>query len=377
MKIIHLISSMDKGGAESHLASLTKMQNKNNKVIIIYFKGNDYWKKKLKKKNINVIRINLRSKFIIFQLIELLIKINIIVKKYNPDVVHSHLTMMELVGAILTKINSGRFKFIVTKHLDSSFLEGSRGKKVLIKGLLVDKFIIQTAKKTICISKRVKEYFVQKTGLPRSKFGLIYYGFDFENFKKNKNFLFTSEFKTLNKISKKSFKLCCVARHVKQKSLDFLLTSFSDYLKKNSKSNLILVGSGPETHYLKKLSKKLKITKYITWINFSDNVRDIIEFSDVFVLTSEYEGLGLVLLEAMASNTAIVATKTSAIPEVIKNNYNGLLVEHLDKKDLIKKLDLIQDKKLIKKFCRNSKILLKSKFNLNLMVNKTYKFYNE
>ena len=50
MKIIHLISSMDKGGAESHLASLTKMQNKNNKVIIIYFKGNDYWKKKLKKK---------------------------------------------------------------------------------------------------------------------------------------------------------------------------------------------------------------------------------------------------------------------------------------------------------------------------------------
>ena len=106
-------------------------------------------------------------------------------------------------------------------------------------------------------------------------------------------------------------------------------------------------------------------------------MRDIIEFSDVFVLTSEYEGLGLVLLEAMASNTAIVATKTSAIPEVIKNNYNGLLVEHLDKKDLIKKLDLIQDKKLIKKFCRNSKILLKSKFNLNLMVNKTYKFYNE
>ena len=56
MKIIHLISSMDKGGAESHLATLTKMQNKNNKVIIIYFKGNNYWKKKLQKKNINVIR---------------------------------------------------------------------------------------------------------------------------------------------------------------------------------------------------------------------------------------------------------------------------------------------------------------------------------
>ena len=106
-------------------------------------------------------------------------------------------------------------------------------------------------------------------------------------------------------------------------------------------------------------------------------MRDIIEFSDVFVLTSEYEGLGLVLLEAMASNTAIIATKTSAIPEVIKNNYNGLLVEHLNKKDLVKKINIIQTQKLYKKFCRNSKLLLKSKFNLNLMVNKTYKFYNE
>lgn len=377
MRIIHLISSMDKGGAESHLASLTRMQSENNEIIIIYFKGNNYWKKKLKKKNIKIIRLNLKSKFILFQLFELLIKINKILKKYNPRVVHSHLTMMELVGAILTKFNYGNFKFIITKHLDSSFFEGSRGKKVPIKGLLIDKFIIKTAQKTICISKRVMKFFVSETKLPRSKFGLIYYGFDFQNFKKNKNFLLSNEFRSLNKINKKNFKLCCVARHVKQKSLDFLLNSFSEYIKINNKSNLILVGSGPETQNLKKLSEELGISKYITWIKFSDNVRDIIEFSDVFVLTSEYEGLGLVLLEAMASNTAIIATKTSAIPEVIKNNYNGLLVEHLNKKDLVKKINIIQTQKLYKKFCRNSKLLLKSKFNLNLMVNKTYKFYNE
>ena len=131
---------------------------------------------------------------------------------------------------------------------------------------------------------------------------------------------------------------------MKQKSLDYLIHSFSEYLKQNEKCNLILVGNGPETYKLKKLSRDLNIYNKIVWIKFSENIRDILDFADIFLLTSEYEGLGLVLLEAMASNIPIIATNTSAIPEVIINNYNGFLVKHLDKKDLIKKIKLIQKK---------------------------------
>lgn len=377
MKIVHLISSMDRGGAESHLASLAQNQSILDNVTIIYFKGNNYWKNKLKKKKINIIRLNLKSSFIFFQLFELLFKINKLLKKYKPNILHSHLTMMELVGAILTKLNYGRFKFIITKHLDSSFFEGSKGKKGLIKGFFIDTFVIKTSHKTICISKRVMDFFTSKTKLPQNKFGLIYYGFDLKNFKKNKNFKKTYDFKILNNIEKKNFKICCIARHVKQKSLDFLIKSFHEFQKKNKNSVLILVGSGPETSNLKKLSSELSIDEKIIWIKFSDNIRDIIEFSDVFALTSEYEGLGLVLLEAMASNTPIIATNASAIPEVIKNNYNGLLIEHLNQKDLVNKLNRIKVESLAKKFCFNSKLLLKSKFNLNLMIRKTYKYYNE
>ena len=149
---------------------------------------------------------------------------------------------------------------------------------------------------------------------------------------------------------------------------------------KNMKNKIVVLAysGGLDTSYcLKKLSSELCIDEKIIWIKFSDNIRDIIEFSDVFALTSEYEGLGLVLLEAMASNTPIIATNASAIPEVIKNNYNGLLIEHLNQKDLVNKLNRIKVESLAKKFCFNSKLLLKSKFNLNSMIRKTYKYYNE
>ncbi|MDC0455159.1 hypothetical protein OAL68_03985, partial [Candidatus Pelagibacter sp.] len=59
MKVFHLITSLDNGGAENHLASLVKEQIKNKKIYIIYLRGNDYWKKKLKKKGIKIIKLKL------------------------------------------------------------------------------------------------------------------------------------------------------------------------------------------------------------------------------------------------------------------------------------------------------------------------------
>ena len=61
MKIFHLITSLDNGGAENHLASLVKEQVRDNKVFVIYLRGNDYWKKKLEKKGVKIIKVNLSN----------------------------------------------------------------------------------------------------------------------------------------------------------------------------------------------------------------------------------------------------------------------------------------------------------------------------
>ena len=86
MIIFHLISSIDKGGAETHLYSLIKKQVKEKKKIyVIYLKGNDYWKKYYNKIGVKVFKINFENNLNIFKFFFVLAKIKKIIIKYNPD----------------------------------------------------------------------------------------------------------------------------------------------------------------------------------------------------------------------------------------------------------------------------------------------------
>ena len=376
MIIFHLISSIDKGGAETHLYSLIKKQVKEKKKIyVIYLKGNDYWKKYYNKIGVKVFKINFENNLNIFKFFFVLAKIKKIIIKYNPDIIHAHLLTMELIGAIIKFNFKDKFKFIVTKHLDSFFLEASFGHRKFLKGLIIDKFIINQSNKVICISKQVKKYFNKK--IPhKNKYKVIYYGFSVFNFKSSSNIKkVLDKFRKKNKIKKNDKVFCNVARHVKQKSIHTILKAFSIYLQDKKNTKLILVGKGPETRNLKDLCDELEISRNVIWINNYENIKDIYLLSNVFILSSKYEGLGLVLLEALSSKIPIIATNTSAIPEVIKNNYNGLLFNPGDYKSLASKLKKIQKNDLRIKILKNGYNFIKKKFDLDKMNYLTNKIY--
>ncbi|MDA9814828.1 glycosyltransferase family 4 protein [Candidatus Pelagibacter sp.] len=374
MKVFHLITSIDNGGAENHLASLVKQQIKNYEVFVIYLRGNSYWKKKLESSGVKVIQLKLNKLINIINLLLIIYKVNKLVNIHKPEIVHSHLSSMELIGSLVKFFSKKKFKFIVTKHLDSFFLEASSGQNNLIQGLFLDYFIFKNADKIICISNQIKKYFLKKIKVPNRKLRVIYYGLNESDLNKKKK----SRLKSIKlQDLKKKFVICCIARHVKQKSLDFLIKTFHQFKKIETKSKLILVGEGPETKKLKILAKKLDVYEDIIWINYAENVLQLLKLSKVFVLPSKYEGFGLVLLEAMYAKKPIIASRVSAIPEVIKNNWNGLLIKHNDIKDFNSKLLRIKNEKIAKRLIKNSQITLKKKFNLDKMVKLTNEIYKE
>ena len=366
MKIIHIISSLDKGGAETYLAMLCKYQIEKNKVVVIYLKGNGYWAKKLSKLGITVIFINFKKVYNISQFILSFYKIKKIIKNHRPDIVHAHLRLPELI-LFLIKLFNKKFKMIITKHLDSFFMEGSGDKSSFFKGIFFDRIIFKYADHIIFISKYTKSYFLKKIITNKKKVSVIRYGFNDKFYLKSKNY----SSRLLNKIKKKNKEIiiCNIARHVKQKSINVLLDSIAFLKTKYDITfKLILVGNGPENKNLRLYARELKINQYIIWIKYYENVKDIYDLSDFFVLTSNYEGLGLVLLEAMNSSVPIIANNASSIPEVVKNDVNGYLINKNNPRKFAEKIhDLVSNKKKYNKIKLKSKKFLFKKFNYKKM----------
>ncbi len=129
MKICHLITSIDRGGAENHLISLIKKQNKSSKIVLIYLRGNDYWKKELEAIGVRVVKIKFLKLINIFKLISTFIEIKKIIFKFNPNIVHAHLSSMELLASLIKFFYPTKINLVITKHLDSFFFRSIKGEK--------------------------------------------------------------------------------------------------------------------------------------------------------------------------------------------------------------------------------------------------------
>jgi glycosyltransferase involved in cell wall biosynthesis len=375
-KILHIITSIDNGGAENHLADLIHNQLKIYEVFLIYFKGNNFHRKELENKGAIIFKINILNKNL-FLLFLGFFKVLKIFKKTKPDIVHCHLWISEIYGFLLKVIFKDKIFLIVTKHLDSYIFEASFGKKEIIKGIFLEKIIFKLSDHIIFISKSVKNYFVKKINVNNKKFSIVHYGINAKKFSKitNDNKIFNLKNKLC--IDKNAKVIGCVARHVSQKNLEALIRAYAKFCKDNYKINskLIMIGRGYLTSELKKLSNELNVNKKIIWVPYVSKINNYYKIFDVFCLTSQYEGFGLVLLEAFAFGLPIVAFRSGAIPEIIHNNKTGYLVKFNDIDNFVCRLKDSFNPSKNKIFKRNQLIHLKKKYTLKQVFFKVDEIY--
>lgn len=338
-KILHIITSIDNGGAENHLYDLISKQVTAYDIFLIYFKGTNYHRSDLISKGVKVFKVNFLNKNIFLFMIKFLSVLKIF-RNVKPDIVHCHLWISELCGLFLKLIYGKSFLLIVTKHLDSFFFEGSFGTKNFLRGIFLERIIFFYTNHVIFISKEVKKFFLKKIDINKKKYSVIYYGVNLKKFSKC-NYKEKIDLKKKLNIDYKTIIIGCVARHVEQKSLDIVIKSFSQYVQQNPKieAKLIMIGQGHLESQLKRLAKDLNITNKIIWIRYTNQINLYFNIFHIFCLSSKYEGLGLVLLEALASGIPVLATRSGAIPEIIKNKKNGYLVKHGDINNFSKRIN--------------------------------------
>ena len=378
MKILHTITSLDKGGAENHVAQLGLIQKKKlNQVKFFISKNSNYWPKALKKKKIDVFKSNYFHERSIHQkIIKIfrdILKLKNIINKYKPDIIHAHLPYMEIITYLTLFICKEKPKFIISKHVDNVFFQGSIGQKRNLFGAFLERTISKKTNSIIAISKSVKKFLISDyIGIDRNKIHVVYYGINKSSILKNN--IKKINFKKKFNFNNNELKVGCIARLVPQKAIDNLIKSLA-LIDDKIKLKLIIVGKGPLKKQLQDLAIKLNVHKKIIWIDFLDRIQDFYEFIDIFVLTSRYEGLGFVFLESMLFKKPVIASNSSAMPEIVKNNYNGFLVPQNNTKILSKMIIKLKNKKIRIRLGQNGFEFVKKNMSLIKMFNKINKIY--
>ncbi len=139
-----------------------------------------------------------------------------------------------------------------------------------------------------------------------------------------------------SKTSHQNITFINVARFMRQKNHELLLDAFAKAREKAPFIRLILVGDGELRNAMEKKTENLNISEAVV---FSGNVSDVERYlaaADVFVLSSDYEGLPLSVLEAMAAGLPVISTKVGGVADIVTDN--GILVKPGDREELADKM---------------------------------------
>ena len=124
------------------------------------------------------------------------------------------------------------------------------------------------------------------------------------------------------------------SRLTKEKNIGMAIEAMKEVVKERPKTGLIIVGDGPEREALELKTTNYKLKTNIIFENWTDDLASYYKTADLFLLTSNYEGYGRTIIEAMAANCPIVMTDVGLAGEVVKNYYNGIIVPAGDKKEM-------------------------------------------
>lgn len=177
-------------------------------------------------------------------------------------------------------------------------------------------------------------------------------------------------------ISESSFLVGMVASLKPQKlPLDFVRAA-ALIKERLPETNFVLIGDGYLRKKVENLVEKLRLKSNFSILGWREDALEIISLFDVFVLTSVWEGLPIVLLEAMYMDKPIVATAVDGVKELISDGENGFLVKAGDYQNLAQRtVKLLENASLRDLFVSRNRINILRRFDISLMVKQTEALY--
>ena len=328
MKICHVINDLSRGGAETHLYSLVKLQIEGGYDISILLLGKDQLnfvslENQFNDLNVNLLRFKGPKKMQGINPISIYRAIGYF-KNNKFDIIHTHTPRSDFLVYISNLFISNKSKRIVTIHGKyGTYLQGNYFIDLLRKIFVKQQSKIwKTAANVIVISESIKDWL--KDLNPSINPTVISYGIEVQPMTNKKPK--TSTLGYLGKLNK-------------NKGIEDLIDVYANLLKKENfnklEPNLLIGGVGSE-NYVKSLNKKIS-NKNIQFLGYVEDRYSFFNSIAIFIFPSYSEGLGLVLLEAMSHGVLCITRDVTPMNSIINNGENGFLFK--DNNELLEKIE--------------------------------------
>ncbi len=305
IRVLHVITTINRGGAENQLLVLVREQIKSGmEVSVLYLKGAPELEHDFSDAGANVMH-DIANLHPFFQFLKMRS-----ISNGQKALLHAHLPRAEL----LTRFSSASNPFIVSRHNAEPFFPGAPQ----FLSSFLSRLVTKKAKHVIAISYAVSDFITARNEVSGSKrVSVVHYGYQPNPMVDRLNV----KVELGNRLG---IRIGTISRLTRQKDLPTLFLAFAQFLSLHPDSKLLIVGGGEEKKSLVDLAQGLGISQNIQWVGRTSEIQEYLSRMDVFVLSSLYEGFGLVLLEAMDAGVPIIASNNSAIPEVLGDNFPGL-----------------------------------------------------
>lgn len=289
--------------------------------------------------------------------------------KKNIDIIHTHGESPWFYGALACQlVPLAKISCITTIH---GYGGGDRKE---LKQYRLWKFLTRLSKKVVCVS-RIFQTELESAGLITKKLTTIVNCLDPAQFKGFENTILRTEYG----IDKDEFVVGIVARLSSIKNHILLLAAVEKLTRQNSKKiRLVIVGDGPERSVLESEVEKLRIKNLVVFCGEQQTIYKFYKLFDVFVLPSFSEGISMTLLEAMASGVPVIASAVGGNTEIIVHNENGLLFPSNNLDSLVRCINrVMKEENLVKKLVEEANRTIHKKFSLDAMLSAYSSLYRE
>ena len=373
MKIIHIINSLKKGGAEGNLYRLCKFQKKKYKnkidIIIVTLIKNGFYENELKKKDIKIFSLDLNRKNKFFYYFKKILKLRKFIKNQFPDIIQSWMYHSNFITLFIPKkFYEKLFWNVRHSELNAQFSKRTTICISIICGLF-SKFL---PTKIIYCSKKSVDFHENHHFYSKNKSSLVYNGYSDNVYYPLRKI--RSNFRTKNLIKKSDIIIGYAGRYSKQKNIFSMLNAFSKITKNYNNIYLYMVGRSISSKNKELITyvKNLNIKDKVYFLNEQKNLLEFYNGIDFLLLTSHSESFPNVVAESMLCSTPVLSSNAGCAKKIINNN--GFIMFNNDSSSILRSLNktiyIFRYKKkewtTLKKNCR---LQIKKNFSIQNMAN--------